>query len=135
MSLESLGVNVFKSGLMRDRSYSDGYGKAAITRKVLTCRLHITRTLFLVRLATPTILPATLAPCRVLRLAHHGVATVLSISRNSFVRFSSLPIAPNSLTSFGQIRPIKWGSPDCSSHLGSGIIITVSNELKPKLSL
>ena len=36
---------------------------------------------------------------------------------------------------FWQIRPPGLGSPDCSSHLGSGIIITVSNELQPKLSL
>jgi hypothetical protein len=33
---------------------------------------------------------------------------------------------------FWQIRLTGLGSPDCSSHLGSGIIITVSNELRPK---
>jgi len=33
---------------------------------------------------------------------------------------------------FWQIRPTELGSPDCSSHLGSGIMITVSNELQPK---
>ncbi|MEG5062711.1 hypothetical protein QUB33_03700 [Microcoleus sp. B3-A4] len=54
--------------------------------------LHITRTAFFVRLATPALLPARLALCRVLRLAHHGVVTVLSVSRNSFVRFSLLPV-------------------------------------------
>jgi len=83
---------------MRSRSYeSDGYGKAPITRGS-TARarlLHITRTACLVRLATPAILPAMLAPCRFLRLAHHGVVTVLSISKNSFVRFSSMPINSN----------------------------------------
>jgi hypothetical protein len=57
--------------------------------------LHITRTAFLLRLATPTILPATLTPCRVLRQGHHGVATEFSVSGNSFVRFSSMPIAPD----------------------------------------
>jgi hypothetical protein len=37
--------------------------------------------------------------------------------------------------SFWQIRLTGLGSPDCSSHLESGIIITVSNELQPKLIL
>jgi hypothetical protein len=32
---------------------------------------------------------------------------------------------------FWQIRLTGLGSPDCSCHLGSGIIITVSNELQP----
>ena len=33
---------------------------------------------------------------------------------------------------FWQIRLTGVGSPDCFSRLGSGIIITVSNELQPK---
>jgi hypothetical protein len=36
---------------------------------------------------------------------------------------------------FWQIRLTGLGSPDCSSPLESGIMITVSNELQPKLSL
>ena len=49
-----LGDRVFKTGIMRSRSY-----------KSVLALLHLTRTAFLVRLATPAILPATLTPCRV----------------------------------------------------------------------
>jgi hypothetical protein len=95
--------------------------------------LHITRTTFLVRLATPAILPATLAPCRV-RSARsswrcHSMMRFLGIALYGFLQ-CQLPLIISHL--FWQIRPTEWGSPDCTSHLESGIIITVSNELQPK---
>jgi hypothetical protein len=43
-----------------------------------------------------------------------------------------MPIALTISRSFWQIQPTEWGSPDCTSPLESGIIITVSNELQPK---
>jgi hypothetical protein len=72
-----------------------GIGKQLTPALHILTMLQITRTEFLVRLATPAILPATIAPCRVLRQAHHAVAKAFSVSRNSFVRFSSMAIAPD----------------------------------------
>jgi hypothetical protein len=95
--------------------------------------LHITRTAFLVRLATPAILPPTLARQqngrgKLMALLQHF--RFLGIALYGFLQYK-LPLTLSHL--FWKIRPIKWGSPDCSSHLGSGIIITVSNdELQPK---
>jgi hypothetical protein len=105
-------------------------GKQLIPALHIVILLHITRTTFLVRL-TPPILPPTLTrqqngrdklmvllqPFRFLGIALYG-----------FLQYQLILILSHL---FWQIRQIKWGSPDCSSHLGSGIIITVSNELQP----
>lgn len=101
-----LGDRVFKTGIMRSRLY----------KSVLTL-LHITRTAFLVRLATPAILPLTLTPCRV-RSARsscccHSMMKFLGIALYGFLP-CQLPLILS--RSFWQIRPIKWGSPDCCSH-------------------
>jgi hypothetical protein len=72
-------------------------GKQLTPTNHLLTLLHITRTAFWVRL-TPPILPPTHAPCRVLTQGHHDIATTFSVSRNSFVRFSSMPIAPDFFT-------------------------------------
>ncbi|MEG4838270.1 hypothetical protein [Microcoleus sp. B9-D4] len=56
----------------------------------------------------------------------------LGITLYGFLQYQ-LPLVIS--RSFWQIRPTEWGFPDCSSHLGNGIIITVSNELQPKLFL
>ena len=53
----------------------------------------------------------------------------LGIALYGFLQYQ-LPLTIS--RSFWQIRLTKLGSPDCSSHLGSGIMITVSNELQPK---
>jgi hypothetical protein len=66
-------------------------GKQRLPANHILTLLHITCTVLLVRLA-PARLPPTLAPCRVLRQSHDGVDTAFSVSRNSFIRFSSMPI-------------------------------------------
>jgi len=137
MTHNLLGDRVFKKGIMRDPSYgSDGYGKAAITRSARQSA------------------PATHHPHRVFGTvgntddtspdAHTVQGSLgrvimafakLSVSRNIFVRFYSMQLILIISHLFWQIRLTGLGSPDCSSHLESGIIITVSNELQPKLSL
>ncbi len=78
----------------RPHRASDGYGKAAHAYKSRPYpATHHPHRAF-VRL-TPAILPPTLAPCRVLTQGHHGIATAFSVSRNNFVRFSSMLIAPD----------------------------------------
>ena len=62
---------------------------------ILTRLLHMTRTAFLVRL-TPPILPRRSRRAEFARQGHHGVDTAFSVSRNSFVRFSSMPINSDS---------------------------------------
>ncbi|MEG4023747.1 hypothetical protein QT996_13235 [Microcoleus sp. S13C4] len=56
-------------------------------------------------------------PAEFARLAHHGVATAFSVSRNSLVRFSSLPINSDYLALIRGNTTTQWGSPDCYSHL------------------
>jgi len=78
---------------------SDGYGKAAIARSArpYTARHHPHRAFGTVgNTADPS--PDAHRPAERARQAH-GVATAFSVSRNSFVRFSSIPIPPGSFTS------------------------------------
>jgi len=94
--------------------------------------LHITRTAFLVRLATPTILPPTLTRCGVRSAGsswHSQSFRFLGIVLYGFLQSQLILILSHLLW---QIRPPKLGSPACYSHLRSGIIITVSNELQLK---
>ena len=116
-------------------SASDGYGKAAHTRSVrpYTAKHHPHRAFGTVGNTADTSpdaravqngrgkLMALLQPFRFLGIALYGF-----LQRQLSLVFSR---------SFWQIRLTEWGSPDCSSHLGSGIIITVSNELQPELFL
>ena len=92
---------------------------------------HITRTAFLVRLATPPILPPTLTRQQNGRgklMALPQPFRFLGIVLYGFIQYQFILILSQL---FWQIRPIEWGSPDCYSLLESGIIITVSNELQP----
>jgi len=77
-------------------SASDGYGKAAIARSArpYTAKHHPHCIFGTVgNTANPSSDAHT--PAERARQAH-GVATAFSVSRNSFVRFSSIQIAPNS---------------------------------------
>jgi len=83
-----LGARVFKTGIMRSRSY-----------KNVLALLHIIRTAFLVRLATPR------PPNRNAHTVKGSLGKVImalpqhdEVSRNSLVRFSSLPINSDSFT-------------------------------------
>ncbi|MEG4408585.1 hypothetical protein [Microcoleus sp. MON2_D5] len=82
---------------MRSHSYSDAMGKQRLPALHILTLLHITRTAFLVRLATPPILPPTLTRRAERARQAHAVATAFSVSRNSLVRFSALPINSDSL--------------------------------------
>jgi hypothetical protein len=53
----------------------------------------------------------------------------LGIALYGFLQYN-LPLIISHL--FWQIRLTGLGSPDCLSHLESGIMITVTNELQPK---
>ena len=107
-------------------------GKQLTPALHLLTLLHITRTALLVRLATPPILPPTLTRQqnrrgKLMALPQHF--RFLGIAWYGFLQCQLIRIFSHL---FWQIRPTQWGSPDCSSHLESGIIITVSNELQPK---
>ncbi|MBD1884998.1 hypothetical protein [Microcoleus vaginatus] len=76
-------------------SASDGYGKAAHARSArpYTATHHPHRAFGTVNTSDTSRNAHT--PAERTRQAH-GVATAFSVSRNSFVRFSSIPIPPDS---------------------------------------
>jgi hypothetical protein len=103
-----LGDRVFKTGIMRSRSY-----------KSVLALLHITRTAFLVRLATPAILPATLTPCRTgslgkLIMCCYSYFRFLGIALYGFLQCQLILFFR---TYSGKYDQLKLGSPDCPSHL------------------
>jgi len=73
-------------------------GKQQLPALHLLTLLHITRTVLLVRLTPAIHLPRRSRCAEFARQAHHAVAKAFSVSRNSLVRFSSMPIAPNYFT-------------------------------------
>ncbi|MEG4008249.1 hypothetical protein QUA41_25845 [Microcoleus sp. Pol11C1] len=86
-----MGNRVFKTGIIRSPSYSNGYGKAAIARCTppYTATHHPHRAFGTVNTSDTSSDAHT--PAERARQAH-GVATAFTVSRNSFVRFSSIPI-------------------------------------------
>ncbi|MEG4861591.1 hypothetical protein QUB75_28355 [Microcoleus sp. K1-B6] len=92
-----IGHRVFKTGIIRSHSYSDGYGKAAIASSArrYPATHHPHRAFGTVN--TDDTSPDAHTPAERARQAH-GVATAFSVSRNSFVRFSSIQAAPDSFT-------------------------------------
>jgi len=131
-----LGDRVFKTGIMRSHSYgSDGYGKAAIADKSRPYgATHHPHRIFgtVGNTADPSPDAHALQNGRGKLMALAQSFRFLGIVLYGFLQYQLILILSRS---FWQIRPTKWGSPDCSSLLESGIIITVSNELQPKLSL
>ena len=126
---------IFKKGIMRSRSYSDGYGKAAHARKSTSLHCYTSPAPhFWYGWQHRRSFPRRPRPAERARQAH-GVATAFSVSRNSFVRFSSIPINSDSFVLIRANTTNRGGFLDCYFLLESGIIITVSNELQPKLSL
>ncbi len=93
-----IGHRVFKTGIIRSSSYSDGYGKTAIARSAppYTPATHHPHRIF-GTVNTADTSPDAHAPAERARQAH-GVATPFSVSRNSLVRFSSMPITPDYFT-------------------------------------
>jgi hypothetical protein len=82
-----LGDGVFKTGIMRSRSY-----------KSVLALLHITAPHFWYGWQHQRYFPQHLRRAEFARQVPHVVVTAFSVSRNSLVRFSSLPINSDSFT-------------------------------------
>jgi len=80
---------------MRYASYSDGYGKAAIARSARPYPTTHHPHLALGTVGNPGDTSRNAHTVSgFARQVHHVVATTFSVSRNSFVRFSSIQVAP-----------------------------------------